>query len=459
MTSTLNATINATATAVANSTWKPLKNWNNLDPFRIDALGLVTLLGTPEVDNHVGKLVRSRYIEFLPLLGAYVIASDQITDKQPGFQLYNIDKCIFTPDLAGWFTRWLATQDFRTASSYVEWQVESTPYSTKLDTLVAFIIGFVLNGGFLALTVLMGDWWGFSNAMSMAISTVVRAILLNRNRTWLDQAVERAIHRDARDKDPRADVLAGLKKDSKIAPPVLQDLEWHKLIVILADARAVALHIPSCLVVDCFVFNPKPPNSHDETKRSRTMPPKEPEQKAVNAPPQLRYYQAVRVIAWAAFGAHVITIGMSNLVSQIVTVLIIVLPTVLLAYGFGCDYTRVGSRLRATITDFPHKKETEEKRADMYAFLDLNDSQDNSLEQWNLAPHREGNPKWWDDYKERKALYNHKDGVATGPKLPLNEMPTLEERKNSLRDRIGAKNPPSPPVRDPNARHTAYKTA
>lgn len=146
MTSTLNATIDATASAVANSIWKPLKNWNNLDPFRIDALGLVTLLGTPEVDNHVGKLVRSRYIEFLPLLGAYVIASDQITDKQPGFQLYNIDKCIFTPDLAGWFTRWLATQDFRTASSYVEWHVESTPYSTKLDTLVAFIIGFVLNG-------------------------------------------------------------------------------------------------------------------------------------------------------------------------------------------------------------------------------------------------------------------------------------------------------------------------
>lgn len=144
-----------------DSVW-PLRSGYNLDAFKIDALGLVTLLGGPEVNNYVGKLVRSRYLEFLPLLAAYTIASDEFTAKQPWFQLYNLEAKIYTPDIAGWFARWLTAQDFRTTSSYVQWEVGSVPHSTACDFLISLAIGVVLNGGFLAVVVLMGDWWGFA---------------------------------------------------------------------------------------------------------------------------------------------------------------------------------------------------------------------------------------------------------------------------------------------------------
>lgn len=63
----LNATCDL-LNGTTDSVW-PLRSWYNVDPFKIDALGLVTLLGAPEVNRHIGKLVRSRYLEYLPLLG------------------------------------------------------------------------------------------------------------------------------------------------------------------------------------------------------------------------------------------------------------------------------------------------------------------------------------------------------------------------------------------------------
>jgi hypothetical protein len=64
-----------------------IKEWA---PFHIDALGLVTILGVTEVDYAVGRLVQSYFTDCLPLLGAYTIASNQVTEPIPGFVLYNI---------------------------------------------------------------------------------------------------------------------------------------------------------------------------------------------------------------------------------------------------------------------------------------------------------------------------------------------------------------------------------
>ncbi|KAJ9655288.1 hypothetical protein H2198_005817 [Neophaeococcomyces mojaviensis] len=429
----MNSTVNATIKAAVNSTWYPLKDWNNFEPFRIDALGLVTLLGAPEVNNNVGKLVRSKYLEYLPLLGAYIIANDEFTDKQPGFQLYNINKSIYTPDIAGWFTRWLMAQDIRTAASCVDWNVESVEHGFGLEIFISGLIGIILNGGFIVLTVLMGDWWGFSNAMSMTASIVARTYLVSRNRRWLDKAIENAIKRD----DPRA--LRPIKDKSKtriIDQDSIAGLKWDRLIVVLSDARAVIVRVPACLVVDCFVFNPKPPNATNETKRAKSLPPrqKQEDKKPVSDPPQIKLYRFVRGVAWLAFGAHAITIGMSKLVSQIVTVLIIVFPTILLTMGFGSDDMRVGSRLRANIFDFPHVSEAAQKRVDMYAFLNLTKDQEDSLRRWGLAPH-ETNKAWWDDYEERKKRYNEDE---IGRPKPLIDMVTFEERKNALVSRSKA---------------------
>lgn len=351
------------------------------------------------------------------------------------------------------------TQDFRTASSYVQWEVESVSHSFKLDIILGITIGVLLNGFFLTVAVLMGDWWGFANAMSMAISTVARATLVDCNRRWLDQAIEAQL---------KNLVPQPVQKPNKPSGAVIvddettTDLKRHKLIVILPDARAVALRIPDCLVKFCFVYSPKPPDSKDETKLGRTFPPKLKESDEDNVPgrSELRYYKVWRAIAWAAFGAHVVTIGMSCLVSQIITVFIIVGPTILITYGFGCDQTRIGTRLRASMTELPHCTEAEEKRVDMYAFLDLEPDQDDSLHQWSLTPHKT-NTVWWDDYRRRKKAYHGDESKQETPLIDL----APNERKEVLQQRLDATaaaqqpdpSTQAPPKPIPNARHVAHE--
>ena len=75
-----------------------LKTWA---PFKMDALGIVTLLGADEMDAMVGRLVRTPYTNYLPLLGAYTVAGNSITKPLPGYAVYNITDGIKATDVAG----------------------------------------------------------------------------------------------------------------------------------------------------------------------------------------------------------------------------------------------------------------------------------------------------------------------------------------------------------------------
>lgn len=77
-----------------------LRKWT---PFKIDASGLVTILGADEVNQFVGRLSRSRLTEYLPLVSSFVIANDGITSAIPGFELYNKSDGIRATDFTGWF--------------------------------------------------------------------------------------------------------------------------------------------------------------------------------------------------------------------------------------------------------------------------------------------------------------------------------------------------------------------
>lgn len=69
------------------SPWKTLLAWA---PFKIDALGLLTLLGANKVDISLGRLAHSYWLEYMPLLAGYVFEGDQFRAKQPAFILYNV---------------------------------------------------------------------------------------------------------------------------------------------------------------------------------------------------------------------------------------------------------------------------------------------------------------------------------------------------------------------------------
>src|SRR2546423_6695070 len=316
-------------------------------PFRIDALGIVTIIGSKQVNIIVGRLVTSRYTAYLPLLGAFIIAGDQFTDAMSGFELYNLKERIKTTDLAGWFQRWCVSQNFNRANNTVRWSVQDksdTISRSRLDTLLAASIGLVANGALVAFAVLQGDWWGLANAISMVVSVLVRVYLVKQNGDALDTQAAKYAEADKTGQD-RA-----------------------RFLILLNDGKMVTMNATSGLVKACFIDKPVPPN--------RPL------------------YNIARGIGWVGFTAHVITVGMSGLATQLVTVFLILVPTVLTIFKVGCDESLIGSRLKACIST---TGQLGERRRDTYIKLGLSDTEERSMVEWSLMPHKD-NKKCWDDY-------------------------------------------------------------
>src|ERR1700743_1251664 len=120
----------------------------------------------------------------------------------------------------------------------------------------------------------------------------------------------------------------------------------------MSNAQAVAVRVPKCLVRTCFVLNPRPqitppPNSPTpHTSNNNTSQPPVPKEH-IKEPvaTQERVYTFARWVAWIAFAAQVISIGMSVFVTQLLTVAFIGIPTFALVQKVGCNDTRIGRRL------------------------------------------------------------------------------------------------------------------
>ena len=351
--------------------WDVLQHWS---PFKIDALGLVTLLGAEEINAAVGRLVSSAYLEYLPLLGAYVIAGDRFTEKAAGWNLYNISQGIHTTDLAAWLTRWMLSQNFEATRNFVVWKV-TPPRSRKNEISINFLVGFVFNGFLIAGTLLSKDWYGFANAMAMVLSIIVRVYVIGQQRLAVDAMIDKAVanlgppkgdsyeakryeykhwkegqkeHRKEDLKNRKAQVMGANSQNHSsgsnsstqsngskqgiqhVHPgppptkPVAKDYikkdpseSWIgnpiKVVIIQSDSKAVTFWMPNQLVIPPSLFIEGP----------IILNPKA--------------YFVMRSIGWLAFAIHIVAIGMADLATQLYTVALIVLPTVLLVQKTGCD--------------------------------------------------------------------------------------------------------------------------
>jgi hypothetical protein len=437
--------------------WNALLKWS---PFKIDALGLVTLLGAEEVNGSVGRLVRSTWFEYFPLLGAFVIAGDAFRSKVAGFNLYNITQGIHTTDMAAWLTRWLQSQDFDTNRSLVRWTVEPRVVS-NFDRLTGMILPFCANGMLIAMTILSYDWYGFANAFAMFTSIVVRCYLVSSIRGAIDRRVKLAYDKSKpdpkntfpealtqwheSDKKAKAAINGTVTeiKDSRRPHPL--EVGWNgaepaKVLIIMNDAKAVTMLIPRDLLAPPSVFIANLEPTH----------------------PFL--YACARWIGWLAFAVQVITLGMADLATQIVTVTLLIIPTVLFVARLGCpdskwqkstalilgklglskiaqwiyveyDYgpympvpqsvSWIGSMLKAEVYEWPvshefvldengNVKEDEEydpsmerpisKRQHLYAWLQLSKEERVSMDKWDLFPHQRGNNMKWAETFDKMTL-------------------------------------------------------
>ncbi|KAA8567076.1 hypothetical protein EYC84_010149 [Monilinia fructicola] len=301
----------------------PLLDLSTWSPFRIDALGLVTLIGAEEVSKSIGRLVTSRYTKFLPVLGAYLIAGNQFTTSFPGYTIYNVSDSITTTCVSGWLTRWLNAQDLNSMSlSVFEWTCFQKRRNRPWQNVSAGIIGIITMGGLLVIAILSSDGFGIANATAMAISVLVRWYLVRENMEGLDRAVLKVC------RGPSTDYF-----DERV-----------KLLITLANGKLVTFYAPRAL-------------------------------------------------------------GQSYLVSQIYTVVLLVLSTWATIHGLGCDEEEVANHLTATATKIDTSSSPPDRRLCAYVALEPTDSEEESLAEWGLLP-RKANTKWWLEYSEAKAKWS-----------------------------------------------------
>jgi hypothetical protein len=324
----------------------PLQSLYNWQPFRIDALGLITMLGAEQLNRSIGRLVPNRLFEYCPLLCAFVVAGDQITEPVAGLSLYNVTDAIFTTHVSGWLSRWLLSQDLRDAGTSLEWTVSQNKRPIWREECIAVAVGLLLTGPLLVLTVLMGDWLGLANVLAMLTSVVTRWHIVGANRNMLDKT---AVAGEA--EQPRA----------------------SKLLCVLPNGKAVVMYASQGVTRYCFTKNPSPQYP--------------------------RIYLAVRMLGWLGFAVQIIAIGMSTLLVQIYTVLLVVIASFMTVYGVGADEDQVCRQLCVRRNEH-WESNPKDRRQNMYASLNLSEEEEQLLLDWNLFPKKINNQNWWVEYRK-----------------------------------------------------------
>ncbi|KAM0418759.1 hypothetical protein ACHAPT_012357 [Fusarium lateritium] len=316
-------------------------------PFRIDALGIVTLIGADQVDQAVGRLARNPVTRFLPLLGAYKIAGNDFVQPIAGFKLYNVTDGILATDLDGWFCRWLLLQGITFQSTKLCITVEEPPHRRflRIGNAMGVALGIVALGPSIVLAVLMSDWWGLGNTVAMFVSVIVRLLVVGQNLAAIDTAASDAIEESAN--------------------PV-------KIIVTMPAGEFVTVETSVGIVLKCLLTQPRPPHK--------------------------KVYSYVRAIGWLAFGGHVVCLGQASLIHQLLAVVALVGGTVLAAWQVGDDGSQIGSRLRIRRVDHKGK----DFRAYAMARMNLSQKEEDMLLKWDLFPQRM-NTIWWGKFRECQA--------------------------------------------------------
>lgn len=319
-----------------------VKSW---EPFKIDALGIVTLLGADVLRKTTGRLVASPYAEYLPHLASHIFADNSIAEPLAGFALYNITDGIKATDLNGWFTRWLSCQEIGWQNTTLKIYADMGDSKRGVRWWISCSAAVLLNCFLIAFPIVLGDWYGFASAIDLLLTVLMRSAILSAYRKALDRQATEASQNSHH--------------------PV-------KLLITLPSGKIVSVRTTQGITTQCLLTDVQPENH--------------------------QLHQAFRAVTWVAFAVHAVTLGMASLCMQLILVTIILLSTLLVVQQVGCDESHVVRFLRL----IQHDDASVTTRSKAYLKLDLDTQEEESMVEWNLFPLK-SNEAWRRKYQALKA--------------------------------------------------------
>jgi hypothetical protein len=210
----------------------------------------------------------------------------------PGFHLFNITDKIHATDIAAWFSYWLSVQEFTWNSTIIHAANNTLATPSLVAKFVDVTISILILAAPLIAAVLIRDWWGLVNAIFKALLVLIQSFLLRELRGGIAASLQKAHHKPG----------AQARK---------------RLLVITSDGKAISFFAPCGIVTEAFLTNPR-----------------------VAHPIMC---EITRGLAWALFGCHVVSLGRTSLICQIINIMILLFSTLLFVHHVGsqvCHWRR-----------------------------------------------------------------------------------------------------------------------
>lgn len=317
------------------------KDWA---PFKLDALGIVTLLGTESLRQSISRLVHNGFAEYLPLLAPQIIADNTITNVVPGFALYNITDGVLAIDLSAWWTRWLTCQTFNWNTTVLDIYIlpqKRSPVTTSW--FVILCLNAIIDAAIIVIPVLLDDWYGFAASVSLVGTVISRAYILSSLRQSIDDFTTEA--------DKQTDAV--------------------KLFLTLLNGRAITIRTTRGITINILLTTPRPKHPF--------------------------LYRLFQGIDWVALGVLVVSLGSASLCMQITLIGVLSLATHIVVQRYNCDELHIGRRLEITQNNLAG----EDRRGTAYINLNLSEEEEKALISWHLLPMKY-NKFLWGRYENDK---------------------------------------------------------
>lgn len=309
-----------------------IKNWS---PFKIDALGMVMLLGADAIRKSTGPLFYFPF-EYLPFLASHIFADNSVREPIPGFELYNVTEAFKATDLSAGLTRWLSCQKLSYNSTRLRIQAVHHVPGPQIEQRLGIGLAVVVNAFLINWPMLIEYWYGLAASFSLVALVVIRACILYDFRDSIDKAIKKLDDQETKKTEDKLFVTSpnGKRLTVVTTTGIAQE-------VLLAEARPSSenLHLVS------------------------------------------------RALCWLSFCVHTVTLGMACLAVQLLIITVTLVSSVAMIQGWfsegsNSNDTCIGSRLLIN-------RQIDERIGSMssvYVLLDLTEEEDQNMIAWSIFP-------------------------------------------------------------------------